>query len=435
MRHSCLAICVALAMAGSSLPVAAVQASDAVHVLFVGNSFTFGRVDPVLSYNAANVTDLTRPNQPGRPSFDLTAGTRPYEPHPWGGVPGIVMQMTAQKSLNYRISLSTRNAASLRGHFLNTANAWDLQSNLAHQKWDKVVLQDLSDEPLPAGRSDNANLALFNFYANKIQDYVHNGVQAGTDSADFVLNTTESLLWGGPTTGSNAVKSAKCRAGSGLSQTACNADRTIKGNPNENPAAEIFLYQTWARPDMAYDHPNTVTDPASGAISIATGAAAGTTLATYPSLEAMTTDLHDSYNALLASNPAFKAVAPVGNAFMQAVADGVATRNPYAENALTDGKVDLWWDDNLHASKYGSYLSALTLFGTLTGLDPASLGAGETAALDLGISSADALALQRIASDQLGYTAAPVPEPATALMLLGGLAALGSWRQRRGRQA
>src|SRR4029434_177919 len=28
-------------------------------VLFVGNSFTFGRVDPVMSYNAAGVTDLT----------------------------------------------------------------------------------------------------------------------------------------------------------------------------------------------------------------------------------------------------------------------------------------------------------------------------------------------------------------------------------------
>ena len=31
-----------------------------IPILFVGNSYTFGRVDPVMSYNAANVHDLTR---------------------------------------------------------------------------------------------------------------------------------------------------------------------------------------------------------------------------------------------------------------------------------------------------------------------------------------------------------------------------------------
>ena len=414
-----------MALLAASLWLPAAQAADPVNVLFVGNSYTFGRVAPVMGYNTANVTDLTRPGQIGRPSFDSTVNANPYEPHPWGGVPGIVKQMTVQKGLNYTISLSTRNAASLRGHFLNTANVWDLQSNLAHQKWDKVVLQDLSDEPLSAGRSGNANKALFNFYANKIQDYVHNGVQAGTDSAAFTLNTTESLLWGGPTTGNNTQKAALCVANSGLSQASCNTARTIKGNANENPNAQIYLYQTWARPDMVYAHTNTVTDPVTGAVSLGTG----TSTPSYATLDEMTADLRASYFGLAASNPRFEGVAPVGDAFMRAVLDNVATGNPYAANALSDGKVDLWWDDKLHASKYGSYLSALTLFGTLTGMDPASLGGNEIAALDLGISRADALALQRVASDQLGYTA-PVPEPASALLLLGGLAALGRWRQR-----
>ena len=36
--------------------------------------------------------------------------------------------------------------------------------------------------------------------------------------------------------------------------------------------------------------------------------------------------------------------------------------------------MDLWWDDYLHASKYGSYLSAL-VSSDLTGIDPWSFGA------------------------------------------------------------
>jgi hypothetical protein len=80
-----------------------------------------------------------------------------------------------------------------------------------------------------------------------------------------------------------------------------------------------------------------------------------------------------------------------------------------------------------------SYLAALTLFGTLTGLDPFSLGADEIAARDLGISSVDALALQRVASLQLGFTP-PVPEPGTWATLALGVAALAALTRRRRRQ-
>lgn len=38
-----------------------VASAAPVSVLFVGNSYTFGRVDPVMSYNTANVRDLTHP--------------------------------------------------------------------------------------------------------------------------------------------------------------------------------------------------------------------------------------------------------------------------------------------------------------------------------------------------------------------------------------
>ena len=151
-------------------------------VLFIGNSYTFGRLDPVLTYNAANVHDLTQPQGPlhggnnpalafttGAPFTNLT-GTNSYpvgtinpatgaeftsfsqhsQTVAWGGVPGIFKQLTVQAGLNYDVSLSSRNAASLRGHFLNTANSnWDLRGNIASQRWDQVVLQEQSDEALP----------------------------------------------------------------------------------------------------------------------------------------------------------------------------------------------------------------------------------------------------------------------------------------------
>lgn len=397
-----------------------------VEILFVGNSYTFGRVDPVMSYNAANVHDLTAAMYSNASNPNAKGGSNPYEPHPWGGVPGIFKKMTDEKGLNYDVSLSARNAASLRGQYLNTNPAgWDMQGNIASRKWDAVVLQDLSDEPLPKGKSANASLSLFNFYAAKIADYIHSGIKAGADLSTDKLVTTEGQLFGGPATGTAAQRAAACIAATGgasdpnsLSQTACNTSRTINGNPNENPNTKVYLYETWARPNMVAGAKGSVTDPVTGAVT-STGLPATTY---YNSLEEMTADLHNAYFGLANANSTFAGVAPVGDAFMRAVTSGSATRNPYATNATTDGLIDLWWDDQLHASKWGSYLSALTLFGTITGLDPQSLGAGELAARDLGIDATDARQLQRIAALQLGF--AEVPEPGTWALLALGLAML-----------
>jgi hypothetical protein len=71
-------------------------------------------------------------------------------------------------------------------------------------------------------------------------------------------------------------------------------------------------------------------------------------------------------------------------------------------------KVNLWWDDYLHASKYGSYLSALVIFGKLTGINPATFGATEKAAADLGIGPGDAIRLQRVAWEQLAAEGMPL---------------------------
>ena len=50
-RRACLLL--------AALTVSSAAFADPIKILFVGNSYTFGRVDPVMSYNAANVHDLT----------------------------------------------------------------------------------------------------------------------------------------------------------------------------------------------------------------------------------------------------------------------------------------------------------------------------------------------------------------------------------------
>lgn len=102
MRRFTLAALLAPLLLGNSLPA---QAADAISILFVGNSYTFGRVDPVQSYNAANVHDLTAAfnavSHTGTNSYPVgsTAGGW-FEPHPWGGVPGVFKMMTDQPGLN-----------------------------------------------------------------------------------------------------------------------------------------------------------------------------------------------------------------------------------------------------------------------------------------------------------------------------------------------
>ena len=392
-------------------------AADPVKILFVGNSYTFGRVDPVMSYNAAAVHDLTAGfnaiNPAGTNSYPAgSAGFGSFEPHPWGGVPGIFKKMTDEAGMSYDVSLSTRNAASLRGQFLDTANTdWKLRENVATQKWDTVVLQAQSDEALPAGKGKNANLATFNAYADQFERFIHVGA---------AQSYKETELFG---------SLAACTA-TGLSTGSCNTTRNIAANPNASAATKVYLEQTWARPDMVEAHKITKPDitTADGRPIVDTSAAGGAATLYYTDLAGMTADMHTSFYGKAASNTGFAGVVPVGDAFQRAVDQGLAQGSGfYAADgtfAETAGALNLWWLDRTHASKYGSYLSALTLFGSITGRDPLTLGVGEQAAIDLGIDATTARALQRVASLQLGFTAA-VPEPQTLAMLLAGLGVVG----------
>ena len=390
--------------------------ADPIKILFVGNSYTFGRLDPVMSYNASKVHDLTA----GFYALNQS-GTNLWEPHPWGGVPGIFKQFTDEVGLNYDVSISARNAASLRGQFLDTANSdWKLRENVATQKWNVVVLQEQSDAALPAGKGKNANLATFNAYADQFERFIHNGA---------AQSYKETALFG---------SLSACMA-TGLSAGSCNTTRNIAANPNADPNTKVYLTETWARPDMVYAHKITTPDTTSptGSPIVDTSAGGGNETLYYPTLAAMTADLHADFFAKLASNPNFAGVIPVGDAFQFAFDHAlVKTGGFYDANGVfvpdaAGDRMNLWWSDYLHASKYGSYLDALVQFGVITGLNPLLLGANDQAARDLGISATDALTLQRVAAIQVGA----VPEPETLALMLGGLGLIGWTARRRTRKA
>jgi hypothetical protein len=379
--------------------------ADPMSVLFVGNSYTFGRVDPVMSYNAANVRDLTAP-VPGT-SFANTSGSNAFEPHPWGGVPGIFKKLAVQAGLNVDVALSTRNAASLRGHMLNTnPAAWDLRGNLALQTWDKVVLQEQSDEPLSLRPGLASNPARFNNYVDKIAEYVKRGTLATYRERDYYegATTTEQTNNCVAITGATNTTACNAQRGTGVSPT---SNFLLPVNPKASGATQVYLYQTWARPNLVAGAFVTSTDEVTGAVTRTTTPA--TTF--FPDLATMTSELKASYEAAFQRAASdgiggLAGIAPVGEAFQRTVDAGVATRDMWAADATTDGLIDLWFDDGTHASRYGSYLAALTLFGTLTGIDPWSFGANEEAASDLGISPQDALKLQSLASEQLHASSA-----------------------------
>ncbi len=145
-----------------------------------------------------------------------------------------------------------------------------------------------------------------------------------------------------------------------------------------NARVKVFLDATWSRPDLTYPDAT----PWRGR-----------------PIQAMAQDIERGYQAAAKAAPGVVGVAPVGLAFNRAIATGLADPDPY--DGITPGQIDLWAIDHYHASTYGYYLEALVLFGQITGRDPMSLGAGETAAADLGFSRAQAVALQQVAHNEL----------------------------------
>jgi hypothetical protein len=158
---------------------------------------------------------------------------------------------------------------------------------------------------------------------------------------------------------------------------------------DKSPKVDIRLVATWSRADQTY--------PPGGHWH-------------GKPIDAMANDVRAGYDKAAAGAGLANAVIPVGEAWNRAIRTGFADANPF--DGIDAGKVDLWGTDHYHASVYGYYLEALTIFGSVTGRDPVSMGAHECAAADLGISPAHASALQEIAHHQLsaaGVTLSPAP--------------------------
>ena len=113
----------------------------------------------------------------------------------------------------------------------------------------------------------------------------------------------------------------------------------------------------------------------------------------------MAADVRQGYELAASAASLAGAVIPAGEAWILAVQAGIADANPY--NGISAGQMNLWAEDNHHASAHGYYLTALMIFGAVTGLDPRDLGDTEQCAFDLGFTKKQTEALQRVASEFL----------------------------------
>lgn len=145
-----------------------------------------------------------------------------------------------------------------------------------------------------------------------------------------------------------------------------------------NPKAEVDLVSTWSRPDQVY--------PSDGHWH-------------GQPIERMAEDLARANSRAIAGDPDLHDAIPVGEAFTDAIHDGIADPDPY--DGIGPGQVDLWTCDHYHASAAGYYLAALVIFARVTGIDPRTLGANETAAVALGLDPALAQALERVAAREM----------------------------------
>jgi hypothetical protein len=194
---------------------------------------------------------------------------------------------------------------------------------------------------------------------------------------DSVLSIIRQPKWDAVVMHDHSTGPVPARHGGQPTRFYTYANRLEQAIHTANPKAQVYLYETWARADQTYP---------------ATGGYAGLPI------DSMTADLHRAYYHAAARNGHFAGVAPAGDAWLRAIEMGVAMRNPYQPEA---GKLNLWNTDHYHPSPAGAYLNACVLFGQLTGRDPRRFGGQEQAAADLGLSPAQAVALQDVAWAQV----------------------------------
>ncbi|ALK34668.1 hypothetical protein bpln_2g24640 [Burkholderia plantarii] len=330
--------------ATSGTTAAAVQ-----HILFVGDSFTHGRYQPVRGYRAGGAAGSTAASAlVVDENFGQTGARQELEAGPWGGIPGIFAALAAEAGLQYDVHIEAISQTSLAKNFAAAPAV------IAQPLWNAVVLQELSTKPLP--------LAL---------------------------------------------------TGSSLSdpQAFCSSVKTIETAVHAvAPRAGVYLYEPWARADLAQ---TLAGDPS------ATGFAAQYQAA----LTALSDANHDAYYAAAGVDGAIAAVAPVGEAWRLAWSQGVANPDPFAASSLpllwygieASNDPQIGTPDYAHPGVAGAYLSGLVLFERITGVDVQRFGANELAAQQLGVPAALAVRLQQIATQAVQQaSAAPIDAAAPA---------------------
>jgi hypothetical protein len=130
--------CVAVLVFAGLLTASPAQSID---VLFVGNSYINGYVEPVLSFNRNQITDL---NNQGN--------------NRQGGVPGIFKALAAAGGYEVNVSMEALSGQTLETHLATKSGV------IGQAKWDWVVLQEYSSRPLPqpvAAEPLSGNIAAF----------------------------------------------------------------------------------------------------------------------------------------------------------------------------------------------------------------------------------------------------------------------------------
>lgn len=416
------------------LPAAVPASADPINILFVGNSITHGRYDPVLNYNGGPgdgtnpnlVHDLACPTLPclspeappqvtpgpSTPGGSLLGQLNYLQAHPsaqynevgpFGGLPGIFLQFTKEAGLDYNVSMITVSSATLNG--FATGSSKQYLPLIASAQWNQVVLQDQTFEPLPSTITVNGASVPTRGNIPNFQAGVTNLVTA-IDAADLAANPSNPAY-------------AKIT----LAQT---PPLAAYGYNSTNPAAPIFGSSTVAQQGGNPKYAPYIGDPNPDA--------------------AMAADLHNAYvteannaSSMFAGENTF-GVALAGDAWITAINLGIAQEDPFLVNEPA-GQIDLW-DSNpylaccttpigYHPSVYGDYLNALMEFGDITGDDPMILGANDQAAADLGISPTIAVELQYAAELTLTAGGPAVPEPSSLALLAVAFVGIAGARRAR----
>lgn len=172
-QFAALVALVALPIQGAARAAFAQAISKPVVILFVGNSFFHGAFEPVLSYNAAAVTDENANTPAGDPRGG--AGRKPY-----GGIPAIFKTLTTEVARDYDVHSELVSGRSLEFHYQNA------RPIINQSKWDVVVMHDYSSGPVPTARGGFPER--FTKFADLLEQTIHTANRA----ADVYLYETWS---------------------------------------------------------------------------------------------------------------------------------------------------------------------------------------------------------------------------------------------------